>query len=64
MRDLVEFVVRSLVAEPDAVRVEELEEDAAEAEDEDADIARDEWAEAHSEGQGECCGAEPDPQEA
>ena len=44
--------------------VEELEEDAAEAEDEDADIARDEWAEAHSEGQGECCGAEPDPQEA
>ena len=44
--------------------VEELEEDAAEAEDEDAAIARDEWAEAHSEGQGECCGAEPDPQEA
>ena len=27
MRDLVEFVVRSLVAEPDAVRVEEVDED-------------------------------------
>ena len=27
MRDLVEFVVRSLVSEPDSVRVEELEED-------------------------------------
>jgi predicted RNA-binding protein YlqC (UPF0109 family) len=26
MRDLVEFVVRALVSEPDAVRVEELEE--------------------------------------
>ena len=26
MRDLVEYVVRSLVADPDAVRVEELEE--------------------------------------
>ena len=25
MRDLVEFVVRSLVSEPDSVRVEELE---------------------------------------
>ena len=29
MRDLVEFVVRSLVSEPDSVRVEELEEDGA-----------------------------------
>ena len=27
MRDLVEFVVRALVDEPDAVRVEELDED-------------------------------------
>lgn len=27
MRDLVEFVVRSLVSEPDSVRVEELEEE-------------------------------------
>jgi len=27
MRDLVEYVVRSLVSEPDAVRVTELEED-------------------------------------
>ena len=27
MRDLVEFVVRSLVSDPDAVRVEEVEED-------------------------------------
>jgi predicted RNA-binding protein YlqC (UPF0109 family) len=27
MRDLVEFVVRSLVSEPDAVRVTELDED-------------------------------------
>jgi predicted RNA-binding protein YlqC (UPF0109 family) len=27
MRELVEFVVRSLVAEPDAVRVDELSED-------------------------------------
>jgi uncharacterized protein len=26
MRDLIEFVVRSLVSEPDAVRVEEVEE--------------------------------------
>ena len=29
MRDLVEFLVRALVAEPDAVRVTELEEDDA-----------------------------------
>lgn len=29
MRDLVEFVVRALVADPDSVRVEELEEDGA-----------------------------------
>ena len=29
MRELVEFVVRALVAEPDEVRVEELEEDGA-----------------------------------
>jgi predicted RNA-binding protein YlqC (UPF0109 family) len=29
MRDLVEFVVRSLVSEPDAVRVEEIAEDGA-----------------------------------
>ena len=29
MRDLVEYVVRSLVADPDAVRVEEVEEDGA-----------------------------------
>ena len=29
MRDLVEFLVRALVAEPDAVRVDELEEDDA-----------------------------------
>ena len=27
MRDLVEYVVRSLVSDPDAVRVEEIEED-------------------------------------
>ncbi len=27
MRDLVEFLVRALVADPDAVRVEEIEED-------------------------------------
>ncbi len=27
MRDLVEFLVRSLVSEPDAVRVEEIDED-------------------------------------
>ena len=27
MRDLVEFLVRSLVAEPDAVRVEEIDEE-------------------------------------
>jgi len=27
MRDLVEFVVRSLVSDPDSVRVDELEED-------------------------------------
>jgi hypothetical protein len=27
MRDLVEFLVRSLVSEPDSVRVEEIEED-------------------------------------
>ena len=27
MRDLVEFVVRALVSDPDAVRVEEIEED-------------------------------------
>jgi predicted RNA-binding protein YlqC (UPF0109 family) len=27
MRDLVEFLVRALVAEPDAVRVEEMDED-------------------------------------
>jgi predicted RNA-binding protein YlqC (UPF0109 family) len=27
MRDLVEFVVRSLVSDPDAVRVEELDDD-------------------------------------
>ena len=27
MRDLVEFVVRALVADPDAVRVDEIEED-------------------------------------
>jgi uncharacterized protein len=29
MRDLIEFVVRSLVSDPDAVRVEELDEDGA-----------------------------------
>lgn len=38
-------------------------EDSDEASSEADDIARDEWAEAHPEGEGECCGVEPDPQE-